>query len=287
MLTSFKNAYASCVSIPTNIQSACVAAEAALTKIANIIDIQNFTQDHKTLVSALTTLNGAVSEYTASALSGLCDTVIADLRDTYLNFVDPDHPITADGLSKCTASLPTDTLHQRSYLNPHLYATMMYDFGDKGFEITQYVEPRSCCMIAPEDMYVVSILKRTYGYVSELQEDSEMYGWMEAAFTILLSFSDYMKETISTHVSEMLRYYEDESFGENAASALSNPQMADVINHKTAEAIMFIGKIKRFAANMDSVLKMMDETADLLEETRETIHEAYELYCKEAFKITF
>lgn len=286
MISSFKNVYASCASIPGNIRESANAVIAALNEMASIADVQNFPEAKKKLMDAMAVLRAAAGDPAITSLNALGNTMAQYIVAVYLNFTDAEHPITADGLAACTGYLPNDSLHQWSYLNPHLYASMMHDFADKGFAIASYVEPRSCCMIAPEDMYVVSVLKRTYGYVSELREDSEMYGWMEAAFTVVLSFADYMK-VFTNALFEMQDYYESDMFNDIATAALNDPNMADKINARTAEFINKVGKILTFANRLDGVLVMTNETADILEETAAAINEAYRIYCEQAFKITF
>lgn len=255
-----------------------------LQDLHNVNSVENLPQSIAEASYAAQAAYRAVSDEATTALKELGASFVDAGLDVLLNLVREDKPITDECLAKTTGALPTNSLHQYRYLNPYIFASMVHaasvdTLGD--------IDINACCCTAPEDMYAVSILKRTYGFTSQSMAEEDSRDYLINSFLVAVDYAAYLEENIRPIVTNIQETLDSDQMKEAAIAALNNPSMEGTINGILDRMIESCNVMSGFAARCRGMVEMYKNLYSALNDTREAIVAAYKIYIDEGCAITF
>ena len=267
------------------IAAATAGVSSSISVLKNLDQDIDFPSALRDAVDKTYELGSLVNDGMINEIEAVSVAAHAFFADVMVNYVEDGCEINEDGLHKVHGTLPTNSLHQWRYLNPHLFADMVHRATNAN-EVVSTVLVDACCMDAPEDMYAESILKRTTFYVRELM-NSEDYSWLEDAICIASDFALKGKTEVLPVYQNLRDALENPALKEAAIRALGDesirvPYMTSIQNMADACVI--------FTQFANTILGMCGIYTDLykaLKDTAEAIDAAYKIYKQEACVTTF
>lgn len=256
----------------------------ALNKLHNVNSVENFPAALEDAQNAARAAYRTVSDEAESAINHLASVTQDYALSTFYKFTVPEKPITEEGLSKVTGALPTNSLHQYRYLNPYLYASMVHaaQMGTIGD-----IDVDACCCTAPEDMYVVSILKRTYMFFDQTMQDNDSAAYLMASFAVAYDYALYMEDHLHSVAANIQECLESDQIKEAAIKAITNPSMENTINEIMDRMIAGCKAMATFADHLTSLAQLHEKLFSALSDTQEAVLAAYKIYIDEACCVTF
>ena len=251
---------------------AVIGASASLEALK---DVNHFPEKRDAAIKAAQAMVDALH-----TIPGLMKNAGNSLTDAAFNvlegYVVNEHPITKEKLmsmDKC--SITCDSLHHPSYLDPYLFAKVVrsdLDLCPEDMPTTSFTRSN------PEDMWVVSILTRTYLYLVGLRENDDAQ-WFYGAMAAMAEVSRVVDERykMAHNILEALR---SSQFNELTVRTVDNPANEETFIKFVENMMGGIASINRAIGRVQEMCRFYQTVIPVLSETYDACLKAYQLYCK-------
>lgn len=281
-MVSLAPSEASLERLKSGIDMTAEAVVGASESLEALKDTNQFVDKKEAAISTVGNLASVVSNL--PGMLAEAGSVLKDVTFRILEgYVDNTYPITEEGLGKCDrCAIRCDSLKQPRYLDPYLFAKNVRASSVDLSPETVSVE--SISRMNPEDMFVTTILTRTYIYLVRLREREEE-DWFYGATFALTESSEYLGSMVND-IHDILEAIRAPQFQDLAIATLQNPATEESYLSSIDAMQKSIKQISNTRDLLAGMTSFYQNYVTLLKDTQDSILEAYQKYI-ESNQITF
>lgn len=281
-MVSLAPSEASLERLKSGIDMTAEAVVGASESLEALKDTSQFVDKKENAIAAV----GRLADVATTLPSMLAEagSLLKDVTFTILEgYVDNARPITEEGLAKCDrCAIRCDSLKQPRYLDPYLFAKNVRASSVDLSPDTVSVE--SISRMNPEDMFVTTILTRTYLYLVRLREREEEE-WFYGAVSALAETAEYLGGMVNDS-HDILEAIRAPQFQDLAIATLQNPATEESYLNSITSMQKSVKQISNAKDLLSGMVAFYQNYVSLLKDTQEAILEAYQKYI-ESNQITF
>lgn len=259
--------------------------DAAKAAVGNLKSDGNFPKARAEAVQAIEDVVHALDDRLGGDLKAIYSHFYSEAKRIFILLPESTKtPITMDGMTKLSAWLPTNSLHQYSYLNVHDFSKAC-DALSQDDDIMTKVDPQTFLYTSRDDMSARAIIVRTYLYVKGLM-DSGNEDYFFLSFCYAAAKSDQFRTILANKVREARDAIGSDELEKIKIEGLTNAEVEDKINAMLDMINSCLDEAKAAITDLKSCVSFYQSLAVCFGATEEALTEALRLY-DEAQSITF
>lgn len=239
-------------------------------------DNQQYGNLQKVAVDQVSDVLSSFTPNVPNTFSNLVSMTLGEASLTLEGFQEDDTPITRDALAAIDEWLPSNTLHQPSYLKLFEFAQAANAVYREKDEDPINLNAKDFMYVSPDDMHVRTILTRTVIYMQELRARDEadfFYVTCRVGESTVLQL-----ESAHCTLLELQAALQSDELQAAAIRCLSEPGFAKNYEMSIALMLQALDKVLAQLQEALTVVAYYNNLCDALRETNETISAAYQIY---------
>lgn len=259
--------------------------DAAKAAVGNLKSDGNFPKARAEAVQAIEDVVHALDDRLGGDLKAIYSHFYGEAKRIFVLLPESTKtPISMDGMTKLSAWLPTNSLHQYSYLNVHDFSKAC-DALSQEDDVAAKVDPQTFLYTSRDDMSARAIIVRTYLYVKGLI-DSGNEDYFFLSFCYAAAKSDRFRTVLANKVREARDAIGSDELEKIKIEGLTNAEVKDKINAMLDMINSCLDEAKDAVADLKNCVSFYQSLAVCFGATEEALTEALRLY-DEAQSITF
>ena len=266
----------------------------ACNEVSNLIDVAksavgnlktdgNFPKAREDAVQAIEDVTHGLDDRLGGDLKGIYGHFMSEAQRIFQTLPGID-AVTSEGLGRFNAWLPTNSLHQYSYLNVHDFCRACNALGADE-DLAKKIDPQSFLYVGRDDMNARAIITRTVLYVQGLV-DSGNEDYFFVALAYAATQSDRFRTELANKVREARDAIQSPEVEKAKIDGISDPAVEDKINAMLDMINDYLDVAKNAVTDLKACVDFYTSLSVALGETEVALTEALRLY-DEAQATTF